>query len=228
MLIGGLQKSSLIDYPEKISAIVFTQGCNFNCPYCHNPELLKNSSENVIDESLLFSFLKSRVGKLDGVVITGGEPTLYFDLPEFVFKIKQLGFMVKLDTNGSNPIVLKKMFEDGLLDYVAMDVKAPIEKYQEFFNSKNCIDNVLKTIEIIMNSGVDYEFRTTVEKSLLSFDDFVEIGEMIKGAKKYYLQRFVSTKTLDKSLINGTTYNDFEFEEIINILKNNVEKVYLR
>ena len=128
--IGGLQKCSLIDYPEKLAAIIFTQGCNFKCPYCHNPEL--NAAQgNPFDKRMILEFLKTRVGKLDGVVITGGEPTLHKNLPDFIAKIKGLGFCVKLDTNGTNPEMLKRLLDEKLIDYVAMDIKAPIQKYAQ-------------------------------------------------------------------------------------------------
>ena len=159
MLIGGLQKTSLLDFPDKISAIVFTAGCNFRCGYCHNPELI-NSIAPVTE---VFEFLKNRVGKLEGVVITGGEPCLQKDLPEFIKQVKSLGFAVKLDTNGSYPEMLAKVLPD--LDYVAMDIKAPLEKYSAVANWNGDVENIRKSIDMIMNSGVDYEFRTTVVAS---------------------------------------------------------------
>jgi len=236
-MIGGFQKSSLIDYPEKISAIIFTQGCNFKCPYCHNPELInkKNDSPNPssiqtknIGAEHILEFLDSRKGKLDGVVITGGEPTLHKDLPEFIEKIKELGFCVKLDTNGTNPKMLKKLLDEKLIDYVAMDIKAPIEKYEEVVCAKINTEKVLKNIEILKKSHIDYEFRTTVVKSQLSADDFEKIGEMISGAEKYYLQRFMPTKTLDESFMQKTTYSDKEFEQITENLQKFVNKVEVR
>jgi pyruvate formate lyase activating enzyme len=225
ILIGGIQKSSLIDYPEKISAIVFTQGCNFRCPYCHNPELLLIKCETVFTVSHFVDFLKTRIGKLDGVVITGGEPTLHKDLPEFIKQIKELGFCVKLDTNGTNPEMLQSLLGKRLIDYVAMDIKAPIEKYSEVVCTKVNTDNILKSIEILMNSNINYEFRTTVVKSQLAVSDFEEIGKMISGAKKYYLQRFLPTKTLNKTFLNQVTYSDEEFLPIIDNLKKYIPSV---
>lgn len=217
MIIGGLQKTSLLDFPEKIAAIVFTMGCNFRCGYCHNPELINGEAK--IEE--VFEFLKTRQGKLDGVVITGGEPCLQKDLPEFIKQVKELGFAVKLDTNGSFPEMLKKVLPD--LDYVAMDIKAPLEKYSQIVNVDVDTSKILKSIEVLKNGGVDYEFRTTVVKSQLSYEDFEKIGQLIQGAPRYYLQRFEASKILDKSLENEKTYSTEEFERIIDILKSYVK-----
>ncbi len=213
MIIGGLQKTSLLDFPEKIAAIVFTMGCNFRCGYCHNPELINGEAK--IEE--VFEFLKTRQGKLDGVVITGGEPCLQKDLPEFIKQVKELGFAVKLDTNGSFPEMLEKVLPD--LDYVAMDIKAPLEKYSQIVNVDVDTLKILKSIEVLKNGGVDYEFRTTVVKSQLSYEDFEKIGQLIQGAPRYYLQKFVASKILDKGLENEKTYSTEEFERIIDILK---------
>lgn len=217
MIIGGLQKTSLLDFPEKIAAIVFTMGCNFRCGYCHNPELINGEAK--IKE--VFEFLKTRQGKLDGVVITGGEPCLQKDLPEFIKQVKELGFAVKLDTNGSFPEMLEKVLPD--LDYVAMDIKAPLEKYSQIVNVDVDTSKILKSIEVLKNGGVDYEFRTTVVKSQLSFEDFEKIGQLIQGAPRYYLQRFEASKILDKSLENEKTYSTEEFERIIDMLKSYVK-----
>lgn len=217
MIIGGLQKTSLLDFPEKIAAIVFTMGCNFRCGYCHNPELINGEAK--IEE--VFEFLKTRQGKLDGVVITGGEPCLQKDLPEFIKQVKELGFAVKLDTNGSFPEMLEKVLPD--LDYVAMDIKAPLEKYSQIVNVDVDTSKILKSIEVLKNGGVDYEFRTTVVKSQLSFEDFEKIGQLIQGAPRYYLQRFEASKILDKSLENEKTYSTEGFERIIDILKSYVK-----
>lgn len=229
LIIGGLQKSSLIDYPGKISAVIFTQGCNFRCPYCHNPELVNGEREtgNRRNEHV-FEFLKRRVNKLDGVVITGGEPTLHDDLPEFIKQVKDLGFAVKLDTNGINPEMLQKLIDEKLIDYVAMDIKAPIDSYSDVVCVKVNAEKILKSIEILKNSNIDYEFRTTVVKSQLSCADFEKIGALIQGAKIYYLQRFLPTKTLDESFLNQETYSDEEFIPIIEEFKKYVQTVILR
>lgn len=226
--IGGIQKTSLIDYPSKISAVIFTQGCNFRCPYCHNPELIQANSKQQIANSKIIAFLRSRIKKLDGVVITGGEPTLHADLPEFIKQIKELGFAVKLDTNGTNPEMLQQLIDEKLIDYVAMDIKAPIDKYSEVVCSRVDTDKILKSINILKNSNIKYEFRTTVVKSQLSRADFEKIGVLIKGAKKYYLQRFLPTKILDESFLSQETYSDEEFIPIIDLLKKYVEQEELR
>ncbi len=229
-LIGGIKKTSLLDYPDKIAAIVFTKGCNFNCGYCHNPSLLsactegdKYSVENFLD------FLKTRRGLLDAVVISGGEPTLQKDLPLFAEKIKNLGFLIKLDTNGSSPDVVKTLVLSELVDYVAMDIKAPLEKYSQITRVNIDTQKISESINFIINSGVDYEFRTTVLKNMLSFDDFIKIAEMIKGAKKYYLQKFeVKSDINDNSLINEVSYSNEEFIKITELLKKSIQNVELR
>ncbi len=226
MQIGGVQKTSLLDFPDKISAIVFTQGCNFRCGYCHNPELIVKRNEPVWTSSGFFDFLNTRKGKLDGVVITGGEPCLQIDLIDFIKEIKAMGFIVKLDTNGTFPDKLQKSLP--YIDYVAMDIKAPLDKYSEISRVNVNSENIQKSIDIIMSSGIDYEFRTTVVKSQLSYDDFAKIGELIKGAKKYYLQKFVPSKTLDEKLMNEKTYSDLEFVNIKILLNNYINNVIIR
>ena len=227
MHIAGLQKSSLIDYPEKIACIVFTQGCNFRCGYCHNPELFEKR-EPLISTEAFFEFLKTRINKLDGVVITGGEPTLQKDLKDFIIKIKELGFLVKLDTNGTNPDIIQNLIEKNLLDYIAMDIKAPLSKYKNIVNIDINLENIQKSIDLIMNSNIDYEFRTTVIKSQLNYNDFEEIGKLINGANRYYLQKFVPSKILDNNLINEKTYTDENFKEIKNFLNKYISNVYIR
>lgn len=201
--------------------------CNFQCGYCHNPEF-NGKKEAVIDLPSFFSFLEKRKGKLDGVVVTGGEPTLQKGLYQFIFEIKSMGFEVKLDTNGSNPDLLKKLIDENLLDYVAMDIKAPMDKYHEVTKSSVPLENIKKSIDILLENKVDYEFRTTVVKEQLCFDDFEKIGDLIKGAKKYYLQKFEPSKTLDESFMNCTTYSNLEFETIVGILQPFVEYAALR
>ena len=228
-IIGGVQKTTLIDFPGKIAAIVFTQGCNFRCGYCHNPSLLINKSElNNYTEEDFFSFLQTRTGKLDGVVITGGEPTLQSGLYDFIKEIKQMGFDVKLDTNGTNPDVIEKLLNDNLLDYIAMDIKAPIEKYENIVCTNIKQENILRSIYLIINCKINYEFRTTVIKSQLSFDDFDKIGQMINGAKRYYMQKFVPSEILDHNLVNEQTYTDNEFKTICENLKKYIEFVNFR
>lgn len=226
--LAGLQKTTFIDYPEKIACIVFTQGCNFRCGYCHNPELFENK-EPVLSVPAFFEFLNKRKGKLDGVVITGGEPTLHCkDLIEFIKEVKSLGFLVKLDTNGTHPDVLQELLSENLLDYIAMDIKAPLAKYKDITRVDVDTDIIKKSIDMIMNSGVDYEFRTTIVKSQLSVEDLRQIGELIQGAKKYYMQKFLATKILDESLMTETSYTDEEFKNLRTILEEYVDFVDYR
>lgn len=224
MQIGGIQKTSLLDFPDKISAIVFTQGCNFRCGYCHNPELIVMKNTSAYSD--FFNFLKTRIGKLDGVVITGGEPCLQKDLIDFIKQIKEMGFLVKLDTNGSFPEVLEKALP--YIDYIAMDIKAPVNHYADIVKINTAPEKIRKSIALIMNSKIDYEFRTTVVKSQLSYEDFEQIGQLLKGAKKYYLQKFIPSKILDEKLMNETTYTNEEFNQIILILQKYIDNVFLR
>ena len=226
MQIGGVQKTSLLDYPDKISAIVFTYGCNFRGGYCHNPELIVMKNEPAWTIAGFFEFLNTRKGKLDGVVVTGGEPCLQKGLIDFIKQIKDMGFLVKLDTNGTFPSVLKEVLP--FVDYIAMDIKAPLYKYKTITKVNIDTEKIKESINIIMNSGIDYEFRTTVVKSQLNMEDFEAIGELIKGAEKYYLQKFVPSKILDPNLISEKTYSDNEFCEIIKILSNDIKSIMLR
>ncbi len=229
MKIGGLQKFSMIDYPDKIACIVFTQGCNFRCPYCHNPELVKPEmfGESLSEEEF-FDFLKERVGKLDAVSITGGEPTLQYDLIEFIKKIRDLGFLIKLDTNGTNPEMLKEIIDQKLVNYLAMDIKAPFSKYEEITKMPVNIEKIKQSVEMIKSSGIDYEFRTTLVKKLLSPEDIEQIGRDIAGAKQYFLQKFVSTKTVDEKVLNEETYSEEELENLKEQLKPFVAKCLSR
>ncbi len=228
MTIGGLQKFTLNDYPGKAAAVIFTVGCNFRCPYCHNPELVNETVETIYSEEYVFNFLDRRHGLLDGVVITGGEPTLHDDLPGFMKKLKEKGFLVKLDSNGTNPAVLREAIDRKLVDYIAMDIKAPLAKYSATVACPVDVAAIKQSIGIIMSSPVEYEFRTTVVKALLSPQDLEEIGREIKGARRYFLQRFVPTKLLNPQFRKKVTYEDAEFENIRLSLLNYVEHCELR
>jgi len=216
MIIGGFQRFSLIDYPGRICAIVFTQGCNFRCPYCHNPELVDTnpSGRQEIAQDEILSFLEARKGKLDAVTITGGEPLLQSDIGDFLSSVKALGYLVKLDTNGSFPSRLETVLKTNAVDYIAMDIKAPIDKYEQVVRSRIDKEQILRSVKLIMNCGSEYEFRTTVVKPLLEKDDFIEIGKMIRGSRLYILQRFVPSKVLDDSFLDADTYSDNELESI--------------
>ena len=216
MIFGGWQKFSMMDFPGRASAILFTQGCPFRCHFCHNPELV-NPAQGMfapVTEEEIMEFLATRRGKLDGVVISGGEPTLHSDLPEFIGRLKALGFAVKLDTNGSRPDILEKIIRGGLVDYIAMDYKAPLEKYWLVAGSAGEAKNIKRSARLIMDSSVPYEFRTTVVKELLSEEDILLIAGEIAGAKKYILQKFRPEKTLDPAFAEATTYSDEEFAKI--------------
>ena len=212
MTFGGLEKFTLIDYPGKIACVVYTIGCNFRCPYCHNPELVDETVETHITEKEFFDFLAGRTKMLDGVVITGGEPTMHDGLLAVMQKIKDLGYLVKLDTNGTNPVMLHQAVEGGLVDYVAMDIKSPLRKYSATVARPVDVEAIRSSIDFLLLSSVEYEFRTTVIKGMHTPDDIEEIGKEIKGAQKYFLQKFIPTKILNPQFIKKTTYSDKEFE----------------
>lgn len=226
MKIGGIQKLSLVDYPGKTSAAIFTIGCNMRCGYCHNPELvLPERYSDAIPEEDILEFLARRVGKLEGVVVSGGEPTMHEDLPDFFVKLKELGFYTKLDSNGTHPKMMKDLLDRQLVDYVAMDIKGPLEKYQQIVAYPVDTEAVKESIELILGSSIDFEFRTTVVKSQLIFnegghDDFDAIGQLIDGAPRFALQKFRSGKTLNPRFERESTYSDEDFE----LIKNKMEK----
>ena len=199
MRICGLQKLTLLDYPEHTACTVFLGYCNFRCPYCHNKELFTNPKPIMGSNSFL-EWLKGKQGKLDGVAITGGEPTLHERLPEFIRKIKDLGFLVKVDTNGYKPGVLQQLIYERKVDYVAMDIKNSPDKYDITTDVTLNFDRIEESVKIIMDSGIDYEFRTTVTHSLHNDDDFKAIGNLIYGAKNYYLQKCSTDSPLDSDL----------------------------
>ena len=230
MIIGGLEKLSLLDYPDHLAAIIFTQGCNFRCHFCYNPMLVlpqegedkKNNKKEKgfppLSTEDLFLFLRERYGRLDGVVITGGEPTLHPDLPDFIKQIKDIGYDVKLDTNGTNPEMLASLLEAGLLDYVAMDLKAPFEKYEEIVGVKADYNNLKKSVKMIIKSGLPHEFRTTVVPGLLEKADFKSMGQLIKGTKHWYLQTFKSdTALVDMEYYGQKPYTRQEMKEFATI-----------
>ncbi len=230
MIFGGWQKFSLIDFPGRASAILFTQGCPFRCPFCHNPELI-NPTQGMftpVTEKEILDFLSTRQNKLDGVVITGGEPTLHNDLPDFISKLKSLGFAVKLDTNGSRPEMIERLVRDGYLDYLAMDYKSPLEKYQSHSGSMIDTEKIKKSVDLIRQSGIDYEFRTTVVKELLTEEDILKIADELKGVKRYVLQKFLPGRTLDPLFAEMTTYTDEEFEKMCKKIKKFVAQCLWR
>lgn len=190
MRIAGLEKCSFVDYPGHLAAVVFTQGCNWNCFYCHNRSLVGPQQQmTLVEEPDVLSLLESRHGLLDGVVITGGEPTLQPDLPEFIRKVKAMGFKVKLDTNGTRPEVVSALLAEGLVDYVAMDLKAPLQKYETVCGTSVDLKAVSETIDLVMASGVEYEFRTTIVPQL-DEKDVLDIAKRIQGARRFVLQQY--------------------------------------
>jgi len=229
MIIGGFQRFSLIDYPDKICAIVFTQGCNFRCPYCHNPELVDPKKFGIeLKEAEILSFLDRRKGKLDAVTITGGEPLLQLDLSTFLSEVKRLGYLVKLDTNGSFPSRLEGIMQSKFVDYIAMDIKISLDKYHQVIKRKIDTRKILDSIRLIMDSGLDYEFRTTVVKALFEKDDFYKIGQLIKNARLYVLQKFVPSKTLDDTFLDMKSCTGEELDCFKEIMEGFVQKCIIR
>ena len=228
MIFGGLERLTLIDYPGKVAAMVYTIGCNFRCPYCHNPELVDETVSTRISEEEVLTFLSSRRKLLDGLVVTGGEPTMHDDLLPFLKKVKSQGFLVKLDSNGTRPDMLKEAIDRTLVDYIAMDVKAPLRTYSRTVARPVDTQALKKSIELLLQGRVDYEFRTTLVRSMTSPDDIREIGREIHGAKAYYLQRFIPTKILNPQFRRKTTYSDEELEVLREELRIHVAKCEIR
>jgi pyruvate formate lyase activating enzyme len=229
MKIGGLQKVSLIEYPGQICAIVFSQGCNFRCPYCHNPELVDPALYGrCLTEEEFCSFLNRRKGRLDAVTISGGEPTIQSDLITFVKNIKKRGYLIKIDTNGSHPEVLAELIKDKLVNYIAMDVKGPLEKYGALTRAQIHEELIKRSIGIVMHSGIAYEFRTTLVRSQLTKSDILSIGKLIKNTRLYVLQPFIPSKTLDREFLAETTYSYEELENIRKRLERDISRVLVR
>lgn len=234
MFIGGVIHFTLIDFPGRIACIVFTAGCTFRCPFCYNKDLVLGNVER-LDEEAFFRWLESRRGKIEGVVVTGGEPTIQKDLPDFLERVKSMGFDTKLDTNGANPEMLEKILRQGLLDYVAMDVKAPFdaEKFSRITGVRNGVEEMMErvaeSIGIIMSSGVPYEFRTTVVPTLHGEKEIRGIGEIIRGAKLWALQGFRPEPTLiDPEMRKVKPYPPKAMQRFAEIAKGYVERVELR
>ena len=188
MIIKSINKTTLLDYPGKVASTIFLAGCNMNCSFCHNKDLIKMDPSNSITKKELFEFLEKRKNELDGVCITGGEPTLNSDLVSFIKDIKDLGYLVKLDTNGTNPDMVSYLINNNLVDYIAMDIKTSFDHYKSITNTNNNIEDIIKSINIIKNSNIDHEFRTTVISNI-KIDDLVSIAKFISPSK-YYLQEF--------------------------------------
>lgn len=222
MKISGLQKLTLLDFPGKMACTVFTYGCNFRCPFCHNALLVTEQNSDSISEDEFFSFLKKRQGILDGVCISGGEPTLQNDLADFIRKIKALGYAVKLDTNGSRPEVLKELIKEKLLDYVAMDIKNSLQKYSLTCGCEVDTTPITESISVIKESGIDHEFRTTTVREYHSAEDFIKIADLLEGNSKYFIQHFEDSGNLIGENLSAFSKEEMSFfaESIRNKLPN--------
>lgn len=225
MNISGFQKLSLLDYPGKLSCIIFTQGCNFKCSFCHNSDLI-NQTQGLISLSEIFDYLNKRQKLLDGVVISGGEPTIQKDLKHFCKQIKSLGLLVKLDTNGSNPKLLQELIDEQLVDYVAMDIKNDFSDYHLIIGKQTNQDKIKKSIELLQTSHIDYEFRTTIMKNYHNFNQIKKICQYLDKKSKYYLQNFKNTESVvDQKLIS---FKEEELKTIETKLKKEFPNVKVR
>jgi len=217
MKIGGIQKTSLLDYPDFISAIIWTVGCNFRCPFCYNKDIVLGNVQ-IIPTDEVISFLEKRKGMLEGLVITGGEPLMQDDISDFCEKVKKISYLIKIDTNGMYPEKLKELIDKKLIDYVAMDIKAPKNKYEKLTNIKVNIKKIEESIKILKNSKIDYEFRTTYVPKLLTKNDVIEIAKWLKGSKKFYLQQFKPNPPLISTKFEDVV--PYPKEELIEILED--------
>ena len=228
MKFYGMQKMTLLDYPGYVACTLFTGGCNFRCPFCHNALLVLDLDENyTIPEEEVLAFLKKRQGLLDGVCVTGGEPLINKDIGDFLSKVKELGFKIKLDTNGTNPALLKELVSQKLVDYVAVDIKNSPEKYAETVGLKSFdMSTINETVKFLMTGSVDYEFRTTVTKQFHTEKSMEEAARFIRGAKRYFLQNFVDSGNLIGSGITGQSKE--EMEKLLSVVKKYVPDSCLR
>lgn len=227
MQISGIQKLTLLDYPGKVACTVFTQGCNLRCPFCHNASLVIENTPPALTEDELLAYLKKRVGVLEGVAITGGEPTLNAELPELLGRIKALGYKIKLDTNGTNPRLLREIIEAGLVDRVAMDIKNAPEKYPETAGCAVDMEKINKSKELLLSGVVEYEFRTTVVRGLHTKESLIGAAKWIAGAEEYYLQQFKNSGNL--ILPEGLSeYTKEEMLKLLNAVREFVPHAELR
>jgi pyruvate formate lyase activating enzyme len=227
--IGGLQKMTLLDYPGKIAATIFLAGCNFRCPFCHNPDLVQIKEKgHYLETKDVLDFLKKRKDLLEAVCISGGEPLLDQDLPNFLKKVKELGYLIKLDTNGSNSAGLNKIIKSKLVDYIAMDIKGSLDKYQEITKTKFDLDNIKESIKIIRESGLPYEFRTTVLPKYHNVLEIEKISQLIPQADIYFLQNFRNKITLDPEFNKEGTFTEQELLNLKSIADQWVKKCEIR
>lgn len=230
MKIISINTLTLLDFPKKTACIIFTPGCNFRCGFCYNedfvlPEKLEKYKDNMIPEEAFFNFLDTRKGLLDGVVISGGEPTLMPDLIPFIKKIRKKGFLVKLDTNGTNPKILEKIIQEKLVEYIAMDIKTAPENYAEVTGVPVNISKIEKSRDMIMQSEIDYEFRTTVIKEIHTKEVLKQMATFIKGAKKFCLQNFEKKHVLDPKFLDYSSFRKDELEEVAEIFRESIGEV---
>ena len=223
MKISGFDKLTLLNYPDKLACTIFTSGCNLRCPFCHNSGLVTNNYNEISFDSI-YEYLKKRIGILDGVCITGGEPLIHADIKDYIKKIKNLGYLVKIDTNGCNPKLLKELIDLKLVDYIAMDIKNIYSKYDITSGVKVNIDNIKKSISIIENSGIDYEFRTTIVKEFHSTQDIKEILSYISSNSNYYIQNFKNSNDVFNR--NLSSFSENELVEMKNEINN--KNIYFR
>ncbi|MFB6182393.1 MAG: anaerobic ribonucleoside-triphosphate reductase activating protein [Candidatus Magasanikbacteria bacterium] len=234
MRISGIQKFTQLDFPGRIACILFTAGCNFRCGYCHNPEFvlpekIEKIKDTFISKEAVFNFLQKREELLDGIVISGGEPTMMEDLLEFIEEIKdKFDYEVKLDSNGNKPKVLKEAIDRNLVDYIAVDIKTDFDNYFELAGGSVDPDKIKESIELLMNSNIEYEFRSTIIKGVHTEENFKNMAEMIEGADIMYLQKYNSGHTLDPSFARYESFSDREHEEIAKIFEQTVQEVKIR
>jgi pyruvate formate lyase activating enzyme len=230
MIIGGLQKTSLIDFPGKVSCVCFVSGCNFRCPYCHNPDLVNHPGEAFLDEKGFFAFIRERQGFLDGVVISGGEPTLQKDLPAFLSCIKREGYAVKLDTNGSHPQIIQELVAKRLVDYIAMDIKTDPSLYPLYMQREIAPGTIRSSIRLIMASNLPYEFRTTCVRPLVGAETVETIGRLIQGCFLYVLQQFSGARVLQPDFFENRQagYDQEEMEQLKALVEPWVQKCIVR
>ena len=222
MRVEGIQKLTLVDYPGEVACTLFTHGCNLRCPFCHNPSLVLGQPENRITTDDIADFLEKRRGVLDGVCISGGEPLIQSDIVDFLGYLREIGYKIKLDTNGFFPEKLKEIISLGLADYVAMDIKSSKENYPFAVGLADInVTPVIRSVDILKNSGIDYEFRTTAVKGIHRIEDFYEIGKWLAGAKRYYIQPFLDSK----NLISANCCSRFSEKELKTFLSAVSEKI---
>ena len=219
----------MVDYPGKICSLIFLSECNFRCPYCHNPEMVLNDPKiEEISQDEIIDYMKEKRKWVDALCITGGEPCLHENLPEFIAKIKKEGFLVKLDTNGSNPEMIKELLDKKLLDFISMDIKSDLENYEKIAKVKVDLEKIKKSVNLIKNSDIDYEFRTTILPELHTKEDLKKIGKWLKGSKSFAIQNFHPGKCLNPSYNKKKGFSKEELEEFKSMLEDYFEKVEIR